>query len=84
MKGGQWDFNGNANAPTADCIVQQTAAISTAPLTDDHSTVSPFVYVVVTNSRATVQTRKQTRKTRYVDTAVQLQGPLWSQCGHKP
>jgi len=54
MKGGQWDFNGNANAPTADCIVQQTAAISTAPLTDDHSTVSPFVYVVVTNSRATV------------------------------
>jgi len=37
MKEGQGDFNGNANAPIADCIVQETAAISTAPLTDDHT-----------------------------------------------
>jgi len=42
MKDTQGDFNGNANAPTADCIVQETAAISTAALTDDHSHSQPI------------------------------------------
>ena len=42
IKDGQGDFNGNANAPTADCIVQETGAISAAPLTDDHSHGQPI------------------------------------------